>query len=155
MKKTSGRSRTDPHKRNVIGTNPKKQHRKGANNIVNNHHIIMAWCTIKYDACPVQWSMIWQNARTILQIKWSSICNELHIDETPRQVFSSISFMYPTILNVVKHGKRVKQSNTTYLVKFKWGRKQRTTILENHHMHILGLVLFCPKHNFRVIKHAK
>ena len=22
-------------------------------------------------------------------------------------------------------------------------------------MHILGLVLFCPKHNFRVIKHAK
>ena len=22
-------------------------------------------------------------------------------------------------------------------------------------MHILGLVLFCPKHNFRVVKHAK
>ena len=26
--------------------------RKEANNIVNNHHIIMAWCTTKYDACP-------------------------------------------------------------------------------------------------------
>ena len=38
--------------------------------------------------------------KTNLQIKWSS-------------------FMYPTILNVVKHGKRVKQSKTTYLVKFK------------------------------------
>ena len=24
----------------------------------------------------------------------------LHIDETPRQLFSSLSFMYPTILNV-------------------------------------------------------
>ena len=43
----------------------------------------------------------------------------LHIDETPRDLFSSILFMYPTILNVVKHGKRVKQSKTTYLVKFK------------------------------------
>ena len=57
--------------------------------------------------------------QTTLQIKWSSICNELHIDETPHQLFSSLSFMYPTILNVVKHGKRVKQSKTTYLVKFK------------------------------------
>ena len=60
--------------------------------------------------------------------------------------------MYPTILNVVKHGKRVKQSKTTYLVKFKWGRKQQTTLPENPHMHLLGLVLFCPKHNFNVVK---
>ena len=33
----------------------------------------------------------------------------LHIDETPRDLLSSILFMYPTILNVVKHGKWVKQ----------------------------------------------
>ena len=33
--------------------------------------------------------------------------------------------------------------------------EQRTTIPVNPHMHILGLVLFYPKHNFRVIKHAK
>ena len=39
MKKTNGRSRTDPHKHDIIGTNPKKQHRKEANNIVNNDHI--------------------------------------------------------------------------------------------------------------------
>ena len=71
------------------------------------------------------------------------------------KLFSSISFMYPTILNVVKHGKRVKQMKTTYLGKFKWGRKQRTTIMVNPHMHILSLVLFCPKHYFRVVKHAR
>ena len=35
------------------------------------------------------------------------------------KLFSSISFMYPTIFNVVKHGKRVKQMKTTYLVKVK------------------------------------
>ena len=79
--------------------------------------------------------MAWQSAQTIPQIKWSTICNGLHIDGTPHQLFSSLLFKYPTILNVVKHGKRVKQSKTTYLVKFKWGRKQRTIILENPHMH--------------------
>ena len=44
--------------------------------------------------------------QTILQVKWSSICNELHIDETPHQLFSSLSFRDTPILNVVKHGKR-------------------------------------------------
>ena len=43
----------------------------------------------------------------------------LHIDETPHDLFSSILFMYPTTLNVVKHGKRVKHKKTTYLGKFK------------------------------------
>ena len=43
----------------------------------------------------------------------------LHIDGRPHQLFSSFSFMYPTILNVVEHGKRVKQMKTTYLGKFK------------------------------------
>ena len=42
MKKINGRSRTDPHTHDVIGTNPKKQHRKEANDIVNNHHTDMA-----------------------------------------------------------------------------------------------------------------
>ena len=44
--------------------------------------------------------------QTILQVKWRSICDELHIDETPHQLFSSLSVRYTTILNVVKHGKR-------------------------------------------------
>ena len=57
--------------------------------------------------------------QTILQVKWSSICNELHIDKTPHQLFSLISVMYPTILNVIKHGKGVKHNETTYLGKFK------------------------------------
>ena len=34
---------------------------------------------------------------------------ELHIDETPRQLFSYLPVMYSTILNVDNHGKRVKQ----------------------------------------------
>ena len=44
------------------------------------------------------------------------------------KLFSSISFMYPTILNVVKHGKRVKQKKTTYLCKFKWGRNNKPQV---------------------------
>ena len=44
--------------------------------------------------------------QTTLQFKWSSICNELHIDGTLHQLFSSLPFMYSTILNVGKHGKR-------------------------------------------------
>ena len=57
MKKTNGRSRTGPHKRDVIGTNPKKQHRKEAHNIVNNQHMNMAW----YAGCGM-WCicMIWK-----------------------------------------------------------------------------------------------
>ena len=39
--------------------------------------------------------------QTILQIKWSSICNDLHIDGTPHQLFSSLLFRNTTILNVV------------------------------------------------------
>ena len=31
--------------------------------------------------------------QTTLQIKWSSICNEVHIDETPHQLFRSLSVM--------------------------------------------------------------
>ena len=38
--------------------------------------------------------------QTTLQIKWSSICNELHIDETPHDLFSSLSVMNKTRLNV-------------------------------------------------------
>ena len=33
--------------------------------------------------------------------------------------------------------------------------KQQTTSPETPHVHILGLVLFCPKAYFRVVKHAK
>ena len=44
---------------------------------------------------------------------------------------------------------------TTYLGKFKRGRKHQTTIPKNPHEHIFGLVLFSPKPYFSVVKHAK
>ena len=57
MKKTNGRSRTDPHIHDVIGTNPKKQHRKEAHSIVNNQHMNMVW----YARCGMRCiCMIWQ-----------------------------------------------------------------------------------------------
>ena len=33
--------------------------------------------------------------------------------------------------------------------------EQQTIIPENPHMHIMNLVLLCPKPYFRVVKHAK
>ena len=63
--------------------------------------------------------------------------------------------MYPIILNVGKHGKGVKHMKTTYLGKFKWGRNNKQTSLENPRVHILDLVMFCPEAYFRVVKHAK
>ena len=44
---------------------------------------------------------------------------------------------------------------TTNLGKFKWGRKQQTTIPEKPHMQFMDLVLFFPKPYFRVLKHAR
>ena len=35
----------------------------------------------------------------------------LHIDETPRQLFSSLSFMYPTILNVLNMARSEENEN--------------------------------------------
>ena len=57
--------------------------------------------------------MAWQSAQAKLQVKWNSICNELHIDETPHDLFSSLSVVYTTMLNVVKHGKGCNKSKLT------------------------------------------
>ena len=83
MQKTNGRSRTGPHKRDIIGTNPKKQHRKEAHTIVNNQHI--TWHDAQTGMMHVWFNKAWHGKlqHTILQINWSSICNELHIDKTP------------------------------------------------------------------------
>ena len=43
------------------------------------------------------------------KLSGAQYATELHIEETPHELFSSLSFMYPTILNGVKHDKRVKQ----------------------------------------------
>ena len=110
MKKTNGRSRTVSHKHDVIGTNPKKQHRKGANNIVNNHHI--TWHDAQPSMMHVRFNEAWHDKVHKQYYKISGAQNAF-------KLFSLISFMYPTMLNVVKHGKRVKQMKTTYLGKFK------------------------------------
>ena len=67
-------------------------------------------------------------------------------------IFSWISFTYTTILNVFKHGKRWSIMKTNYLDKFKWGRNNKQQFLENPHVHISKLVLFCPKTYFNVVK---
>ena len=82
---------------------PDEAHRKE----VNNHHI--TWHDAQTSMMHVRFNETWHGKmhKTILQIKWSSICNELHIDKTPHSSYLvSILYMYPTILNVVKHGKR-------------------------------------------------
>ena len=57
MKKTNGRRWTGPNKHDVIGTKPKKQHRKEAHNIVNKQHMNM----VRYAGCGM-WCicMIWK-----------------------------------------------------------------------------------------------
>ena len=49
----------------------------------------------------------------------------------------------------------VKHNETTYLGKFKRGRNNKQQVRKNPHEHPLDLVLLCPKHNFRVVKHAR
>ena len=99
--------------------------------------------------------MAWQNAQTILQIKWSSTCNELHIDEKPHDLFSSLSFMYPTLLNVINHGKRRSIWKLTILASLNEAGDNLQQFQKNPHMHIMNLVLFCPKPYFSIVKHAK
>ena len=43
--------------------------------------------------------------------------------------------MYPNNIKCWLTWQEAKHNKTTYLGKFKWGRKQRTTIPENPHMH--------------------
>ena len=47
-------------------------------------------------------------------MQWSCILNK-----TPHDLFSSLSFMYPTMLNVVKHGERGNMMKLSNLGKFK------------------------------------
>ena len=84
MKKMNGqrrtkRSRTNPHDRNKTGTIEKKHNRKETNNMVNAQTSMM----------HVHFNEAWRGKvqQTILQVKWSSICNELHIDETPHSSY--------------------------------------------------------------------
>ena len=99
MKKTNRRSRTDPHKRNVTETIKKKatpERREHGKQPSHKHGIMHVWFNEAwhgkvhkqhYKLCGAQYAM-------------SCILTNHHI-----RLFSSLPFMYPTILNVIKHGK--------------------------------------------------
>ena len=59
--------------------------------------------------------MAWQYAQTTLQVKWSSIFNELHIDETPHQLFSSLPVRLLINIKCWLTWQEVKHNKTTYL----------------------------------------
>ena len=65
-----------------------------------------------HDAQPrmmhVQFNEAWHGKvhKQNYKLSGAQYAMELHIDETPHSLFSSLSFRYTTILNVVKHGKR-------------------------------------------------
>ena len=75
MKKTNGRRQTDPHN---SGTKPKltrEATRKETNNIVNQQ--AQTWHDAQPSMMHVRFKEAWHGKmqQTILQIKWSSICN--------------------------------------------------------------------------------
>ena len=56
--------------------------------------------------------------QTTLQIKWSSICNELHIDEIPHQLFSSLGYV-PNNIKCWLTRQEEKHKEIIYLGNFK------------------------------------
>ena len=70
-----------PHKRDVIGTNPKKQHRKEANNMVNNqaHKHGMAQPSMMH----VRFNEAWHGKmhKQPYKLSGAQYATELHIEE--------------------------------------------------------------------------
>ena len=91
MKKTNRRSRTDPHKRDVIGTNLKKKHRKEANNIVNNQHI--TWHDAQTGMMHVRFKYAWHGKvhKQFYKLSGAHYATELHIDGTPHSSYLVLS----------------------------------------------------------------
>ena len=87
MKKTNRRSQTGPHKRDVIGTNPKKHHRKEAHNIVNDHGI--AWHNAQTSMMHVRFNEAWHGKvhKQSYKLSGAQYATPLHIDETPHSSY--------------------------------------------------------------------
>ena len=87
MKKTHSRSRTKPHKHDVIETNPKKQHQKEAHNIVNNHQI--TWHDAQSSMMHVRFNEAWHGKmhRQSCKLSGAQHAAPLHIDETPHSSY--------------------------------------------------------------------
>ena len=84
------------------------------------------------------------------QYATSCILTKHHI-----HLFSLLSFKLLSNIKCCWTWQEVKHNKTTYLGKFKCGRKQQTIIPENPHMQYSNLVLFFPKPYFNVVKHAR
>ena len=116
MKKTNGRRRTGPH--NATLSEPTRRSNTGKEQ--NNHgkqpphkHGMMhkqIWCM----SGLMRHGMAKCN-KQYYQLSGAQYATSCILMKHHDKLFSSFLFMYPTILNVVKHGKRVKQSKTTYL----------------------------------------
>ena len=86
MKKTNGRSRTNPHNSRTKLKLTREATRKEASNIVNTQ--AYTWHDAQPRMMHVRFNEAWHGKvqQTTLQIKWSSICIELHIDKTPHSI---------------------------------------------------------------------
>ena len=76
----------NPHDRNETGTIEKKHNQKEANNMVNTQ--AYSWHDSESCMMHVRFNEACHGKvqQTILQVKWSLICNELYIDETPQAI---------------------------------------------------------------------
>ena len=77
-----------------------------------HHNICMTWCTSNMMHVMHDMASTTINFYTLSEAQYATSCilTELHI-----QIFSSLSFRYTTILNVVKHGKRWSIMKLHYL----------------------------------------
>ena len=86
MKKTEQHSRANPHN---SGTKPKLTREATGKKKQHGKHTSI---NMAYDAqtsmMHVRFKYAWHGKvhKQVLQVKWSSICNELHIDETPHLI---------------------------------------------------------------------
>ena len=80
--------------------------------------------------------MAWQSAQTTLQVKWSSICNELHINETPH-LFIKLTLVYlQDKIKCLLTWQDVKHKQTTLFRHLNEAGKITTTSPENPHEHV-------------------
>ena len=142
------KSNKSSHSETLPGTIEKKHNRKEANNTVNKQGIIhgmmhnQVWCMSGLMShgmarCNNQYYTLSE-----AQYATSCILTKLHI-----QLFSSIPFMYSSILNVVKHGKRWSISKLHYLGNLNEAGN-KITIPEKPHMQIKFGTVLPTKHNF-------
>ena len=91
MKKTNGQSRTNHHKRDAIGTNSKKQHRKEANNHGKQPH--MTWHNAQSNMMHVRFKEAWHGKvhKQSYKLSGPQYAMSCILTKTPHDLFSSLS----------------------------------------------------------------